>query len=139
MILLATSDPAAPIALGNGATFVPLRKLAAPSADRRIYLVLSDLHAAQPPGVVWQLYLAMPKDAPPPDPADPHHVGTLNFFAAVRPGPVGASSPPINRSIDVTDLLRRVAADASNVTLVPDGTPAEAARATIGRIELVAQ
>ena len=140
---LATSRPAGDIVLGDKPVRVPLEvappgpsataRLQEAARDHRIYLVLSGLNARQQPGVLYEVYL---------DPGH-QHVGTINFFSAVRlAGAEGSLSPTF--SFDVTDHIRALppgqpSAGPPAVTIVPSGTPQTNAQAVIGAVALVAE
>jgi hypothetical protein len=126
----------APVAAGE-----PLdRRLRELGRAHRLFLVLGDLHADEPPGVVYELYLGLPPGVV-PDANDPHYVGTLNFFA-VAP----SNKSPLPRSYDVTAtvnalLAQGLSADELAVTIVAaTGSPAlNATPPSIGQVTLVAQ
>jgi hypothetical protein len=142
-MMLATSRPASGIVLGHQPVRVTLdvapegssatARLQEAARDHRIYLVMSGLKARQQPGVLYEVYL---------EPGH-QHVGTINFFSAVRlPGAEGAASPTF--SFDVTDHIRALPPDQAPgaplaVTIVPSGTPQTNAQAVIGTVALVAE
>ncbi|MBV9783458.1 MAG: hypothetical protein JO264_06525 [Acidisphaera sp.] len=133
--LLAASDP---VELGAAPVRVALSGPASLPSGRQVYLVLHDLRATAQPGVVYDVYLGLPATGAAPGPADPRYVGTINFFAAGPPANAGRTV-----SYEVTRMLRRLQAEGAlrsgiSATIAPEGVP-EAAGATIGRIELVAQ
>jgi hypothetical protein len=116
-------------------------QLAALGPGRHLYLVLRDLRATEQPGVLYHLYLDLPPLPLGGTPAedDPRHVGSLNFYNAT---PV--SNPGFFQSYDISDAMRGLArrkmlSDATTVTILPFGTPAEGARPVIGWIELAVQ
>jgi len=155
--MLATTASGGPIALGA----VPVRAVLQPpaaagaplaariqalGAGRQIYLVLRGLRAQEQPGIVYNLYLALPSGAAPRE-NDPRYVGTLNFFNAVPlPGaePPSGEGAPQEYSFDVTELVealqaRKALSDPLTVTIVPAGTPASTTKPLIQEIRLVAQ
>ena len=137
-----------PIVLGEGpAQAVLTGKSLAARAEalapgRRIYLVLRELRASEPPGVLYHVYLDLPAGATPAK-DDIHFAGTLNFYDAVPlQGEAGASSK--FRSFDVTDLVktlqrRKALSDPTTVTIIPSGIPASGAQASVGKVEIVEQ
>lgn len=112
---------------------------------RRIYLRLRDLRAEEQPGTLYQLYLDLPAGAVPGN-DEPRHVGSLNFFNAVR---LEGTTPearavPIDVSLDITDVARTLATkkllkDATSVTIVPSRAPRAGSKPSIGRLEIVEQ
>jgi hypothetical protein len=148
-----------PISLGSGATrfiLVPAKgtkaeepafasRLSALPPGRHIYLVLRNLSAPEPPGVLYHVYLDLPEGAQ-PGKADPHHVGALNFFQAGRLTDSGAhvATPSEFRSFDVTAAgktlqSRGLLGDPTTVTIIPGTPPSSEVKPTIGQIELVEQ
>ncbi|HTC49217.1 MAG TPA: hypothetical protein VK722_17985 [Candidatus Aquilonibacter sp.] len=108
--------------------------------EERIYLMIRDLKASEPPGVFYDLYLDLPRGAH-PKPEDAHMVGTLNFYNSVG---VSAGNPGFFFSFDVTEIAKslqahNLLAGRTSVTVVPSGTPEANAEAVLGRIELVKQ
>lgn len=130
--------------LGAGPTTVTLGgpELAArldALGSRRVHVVLRGLHASQPPGVLYHLYLNLPAGAVPAG-EDPRHVGIVNFYAA-QTGP--ADPDRIFYSFDATDAARSLRAqsllrDGVTLTFLPVGSPAPEAGAGVSRIELTA-
>jgi hypothetical protein len=107
----------------------------------RLFLVLRDLSAAEPPGVLYHLYLSLPPGAVPAE-DDPRHAGSINFYAAVRPEPAEPGSA--FHSFDVTEAIRALGErgeldEPLMLTILPAGEPAGGSGATVGRIELVVQ
>jgi hypothetical protein len=144
--------PAGPISLGLGQTRITLTGTEPPEAtikalgpERKVYLVFSGLHALEQPGVVYDVYLALPKTAAAsPNSRGRFLAGTLNFFAAsdLAPGRVAGTHPIV--SVEVTGLVRRLAAEGllsrtTDVTVLPDGVPARGSNPTIESVALVAQ
>jgi hypothetical protein len=114
------------------------------TADEHVLLVLRDLHAAQPPNIVVQIYLGLGEGEKPSE-DDPHFAGTLNFFNTVRPpGAAGVHGPAQFDSFDVTDVIQNLRiskklTDPVLLTLQPVGRAAEGSKPSIGRIDLVLQ
>ena len=70
--------------------------------------------------------------------------GTINFFGVTMAGPDMSGMTPRTFSLDVTDKIKALQASGAlnetpTVTLVPQGEPAENARASIGQVQLVTQ
>lgn len=110
---------------------------------RRLYLILKNLKAAQPPGVLYHVYLDLPENATPVK-SDPHHAGVLNFFGATALPDSERPQEGAFRSYDITALVKRLhvhklLSDPSTVTIIPSTNPAENARAAIAQIEIVEQ
>jgi hypothetical protein len=143
--------PVGAVALRGEPTRIPLvpspgaepwrERFATLGPGKHLFLILGDLRATAPPGVVYGVYLGLPP-GPIPDAPDPYFVGTLNFFAVTPPA---AAAQPF-RSYDVTGPMKTLLSiglpDASlAVTIVPVGAGPESSSAqpTIGRIVLVAQ
>ena len=108
-------------------------------AGHKLFLVIRRLHAASPPGVLYNLFLDLDAGAALPADGDPRTLGTINFFAAVPPGGDVAAV-----SFDITQNLRAVAAKGGltrgmPVTIVPMETPAPGAGTVLGSVELVAE
>ena len=137
-----------PVVLGKGPAQVVLtgKSLAAQAEalapGRRIYLVLRELRASEPPNVLYHVYLDLPAGATPAK-EDIHFAGALNFYDTVPlHGETGASSK--FRSFDVTDLVktlqrRKAISDPTTVTIIPSGIPASGAQASVGKVEMVEQ
>jgi len=127
-----------PIALGDGPVEVALasaesdtRLPAALESGRRLHLVLHDLAAAEPPGVLYHLYLG-PRTA---STEERRHLGSINFFDAV---PEKAGFRSFDASAIARELLDRgLAEELTTLTIVPAGAPAPGAKAAIARAELV--
>ncbi|HEU4389893.1 MAG TPA: hypothetical protein VFV34_18975 [Blastocatellia bacterium] len=116
-------------------------RIAALQPDRELILILKGIHASQPPGVLFRLYLDAP-DIARLNKTGPHHIGILNFYNFVRAD--NSSSSDGTFSYDVTTLARnlmsqKLLSDQTTVTIVPTVAPAPEARATIDRIELIEQ
>jgi hypothetical protein len=142
-IELAVSENA-PIQLGVGPTLVPLSRSAAAgtfehcvrslSPSEQVYLVLQGINANTLPGITYNLFLDLPDAASSSGPADPHYVGTMNFFN------LGSSRGAV---FNVTDVIRTfedtgVLDDHPTVTIIPAGVPEGEAKPTIDKILLVA-
>jgi hypothetical protein len=109
----------------------------------RIMLVVSDLQTDQAPGVIYDLFVNMPRDTP-PGATDRYYVGSINFFTASSGhGSEGAKDrrrPFL--SFDLTDALRGMAKlgnlpESPTLTVIPSGSPFPAAHPIIGRIQLM--
>lgn len=143
---------APPVKLGAGAVTVTLAPAAATEAtslsaalkdlkpEERVFVVLRDLKATEPPGVLYDLYLDLPQGTH-PKPEDPRIVGTLNFYNSVG---VSAGNPGFFFSFDITSVAkslqaRNLLSGRTTITFVPSGNPAANAEAVVGRIQLVKQ
>jgi hypothetical protein len=157
-IVLATSAASVPrivlggrpvrvVLAGPGASAASLRALLQNlGSGKHLDLLLNGLSAAEPPGIVYDLYLDLPPGVTPAE-DDPHYVGTFNFFNFV-PLPDAersAATPSVTAySYDVTVVARTLQQrgllrDPLTATIVPDGMPAIGARAVIGEIVLVSR
>jgi hypothetical protein len=130
----------APSAAGDReVTTLPLA-LKSLRGDQHLYLVLRDLQASQPPGVLYELYLDLPSGSRPGE-NDPHYVDVFDFYNAVG---VAAPNPTRFFSYDITDVVktlqaRNLLSERTTVTIYPSGKPANNAIPVVGRIELVQQ
>jgi hypothetical protein len=150
--LLAQSAPGM-IELGRGLRSVRLQlacaadgralslaqRIAAAPPHRRFLLVIEDLRAEAQPGVLFDLKLGGATERAAQ--GNGALLGTLNFYAAQRPG---VAARPRMVSYDVTETLRALAAGGRLygglvVAIQPVDTPAPGAGAAIGRIALVEQ
>ena len=127
-VVLTSGPGAGPKTLGE--------HLSALAGSRHIYLVLSDLSAENPPGVLYGIYLNLPPGQVPGS-TGPHLVGYLNFYNAQ-----GGSGRKTSRSFDITDIARKLhnkklLTGPTTITIHPIQSPPENAKAVIGRIELV--
>ena len=114
--------------------------------DKHLYLIVKNLKADAPPGVLYQLYLDLPPDTQ-GEKAAPHLVGSLNFFDAVKHGNGGHAMKEGKEpffSFDITSIARQL--QASNLlaeqpvlTIAPVGQPAETANPVIADISIVEQ
>jgi hypothetical protein len=105
------------------------------TAGQRLHLLIRGLTMESAPGVIYQIYLNLPRNAT-PTANDPHYVGSLNFYNATTPG---AARPPTMQSFDVTELMRRDGqADREHPTIVfiAVNTPAPDSHPRIESIEL---
>lgn len=57
-------------------------RAAAAAEPSRIYLSVEDVQAKRHPGVVYQVFVNLPQDAPTPGARDSHFVGHVTFFTA---------------------------------------------------------
>jgi hypothetical protein len=107
--------------------------LSALTPDRGLVLLVRDLHAESPPGVLYHLYLGL-AEGEEPAAEDGRYCGAVNFFDTV-PGKAGFYSFDVS---SMADALRRQARTGGplTVTVIPAGTPAANARAVIDRVEL---
>jgi hypothetical protein len=134
----------------QGAKPVPLGiRVQGLGAKKRLYLVLKGLEAEAQPGVLYHVYLELPKaDADKKE--ERRHVGIINFFDAVPHGKKADHAakpkhmPERTYSFDVTDLAVRLQKmgrlpDDLAITIVPAGRPAAAARPIIAEASLVEQ
>lgn len=123
-----------PVAEGNA--FATQLARFGPSA--RFYIILRDLRAEIPPGVLYELYLDVePGQSPKVD--DARRIGSINFYDANRPA--GAEN---FRRFDVTALVRQLSGERrltteTALTLVPNGVVDAGANPTIGKIELMVE
>ena len=115
-----------------------LHRAQAASGRHRLLLVIRDVRAEVPPGVLYHLYLDLPagKTAAP---RDAHHVGSLNFYDANR-----AAGAGLLHSFDITDVVMRLAAarmltSETTLTIASDGPVSEGTRPVIGRMEIIEQ
>jgi hypothetical protein len=107
--------------------------------NRRLYLVIKDLHAENPPDVIYQVYLNLPKDKK-PNTEETRAIGSVNFYASQY----GAPRSDFFFSYDVTDTLKNLLArkllnEPLIVTIIPTGEPAGESVPTIGQIQLIEQ
>jgi tyrosinase len=148
------------IKLGAGRTSVSLEPLsvkkgAKPKAfdervralpkNKHLSLLVKNLQADAPPGILYHLYLELPEGAK-GDKLTPHFVGTINFFDAVRHADAHAKKdqkdPERFYQFDITNLARTLDAKkllmaSPTLTIAPAGTPAEKANPVIGEISIV--
>jgi tyrosinase len=110
-------------------------------SERKVFVVLRDIYAAQPPGSAFGVYINLPAGTT-PSPKDPHYVGSINFFnATAMPGSKGMFMVD-TYVLDVTEDLKKLSADKGlgediSVTVAPFGKVNAAAAAKVGRIEFV--
>jgi Protein of unknown function (DUF_B2219) len=146
--IAASSASAPPITLGPGRTDVPLAAatVAGPAIsiaervrtlrpDQRLYLTFRQAKAQVDPGVSYNVYLNLPKDATPQGSNDAHYAGTFSFFNAV--------GRPTNITLGVTAVMSRLLNDAGHadhldVTIVPAGEPNASAAPEIASIFVTA-
>lgn len=116
--------------------------------NKRVYLVLKDLHTWAQPGVLFHVYLRPGRGSAAGAPAPSSYVGNINFFDAEFHDHGGGS--PLDEalgenfySFDVTELLRGLARAGSDnarnsllVTIVPGGVPETGAQPLVSTIEL---
>ena len=152
---LLAQSPLGPIELGQQTRMVTLelvcaaderswtlsQRVAAATPRRRFFLVIDDLRAEAQPGVLFDLKLSAAPDRQKPASESGALLGTLNFYAAQRPG---AAARPRMVSYDVTNAVKSLAAsrkvDAGLVLAIqPAKDPTPGSGATIARIALVEQ
>lgn len=105
---------------------------------QNVYLLLQNVMAEAPVGVVYDVYLDPPQGAT-LSTDSPNYVGTINFFAVTMSSEMTAMKPR-DFSLNVTDKVKDInLTETPAVTLVPQGEPNEAAKPMIGKIELVSQ
>jgi tyrosinase len=138
------------VALPDGEVTVTLRasgqRTLAARADalpdgQHLFLVAGDLRADEQPGVVYQVYLDLPRDGKASDRGE-RHVGYVNFYNAQVGSVRGSAENEL--TFDVTDVVKNLRKrgqlpDSTTVTFVPDGKAAARAGAVIGRLEILAQ
>lgn len=146
-----------PVVLSTGSARVALQpisttaqrtlasRIQALAPGHRIYLVLKGLQVVKQPGTLYRLYLDLPSDAK-PSRNDPHYIGTLNFFNAVKSSGFGAPTTQNSLffSYDITATVknlqaRRLLSDSNTITIFASRTPNAESEPRIGRIELVEQ
>lgn len=140
------------ILLEARAVNVPLVSPEGPAALSRLLprvrsaqLVIRDLQAERAPGILYHVYLNLPARASRAA-AQAYYVGAITFFDAIVPDRAQMEGMDHDRmeggpsfDFDVTNLIRRLGrVDRLEVTLVPQGRPAERAGASVGNIELLA-
>jgi hypothetical protein len=107
--------------------------------NRRLYLVIRDLHAEHPPESIYHVYLNLPRDKKiGEDRTD--SVGSINFYASQS----GASRSDFFFSYDVTETLKNLLAkklliEPLTVTIIPAGEPTVGSVPTVGQIQLIEQ
>jgi hypothetical protein len=102
--------------------------------NQHIFLVLRDVIAVAPPGVIFGVYLNLPGGVEPED-SRRYLVGSLNFFGLTGPTPGW-------RSFDITELVKELKnhnllTEAPVVTIRAPAVPVAGANAKIGRVEIV--
>lgn len=108
-------------------------------SNRRLYLVIRDLHAENPPESIYQVYLNLPRDNK-IDRDKTQSIGSINFYAAQY----GSSRSDFFFSYDVTETLksllaRKLLTEPLTVTIIPAGDPAVGSVPTVGQIQLIEQ
>lgn len=140
-----------PVELGAGATRVQLKPSQANERfrlqehvktlpkERRLYLVVGGLQTRGAPGVVYNVYLNL-KEGVTGREAEPHRIGSINFFAADMPPGAKEMAEKPGLVFDVTDLAKKIPSgngEGVSVTIAPDGKPDEKARALVGDISFI--
>lgn len=120
LLVAAANDPVAIDRRGGSvridATALPEPAAAAAGREPRVYLNLADIEGEANPGIVYEVYLNVPEDAPPPVRAE-HRVGVVSFFGIEQSTPAGAArsgqaAHGMRYSFDVTDLITRLRSSA---------------------------
>jgi tyrosinase len=135
-----------PLSVQKGAKPKPFREhVQALAEGKHLSLIVKDLQADAPPGILYHLYLELPEGAK-GDKRTPHLVGTINFFDAVRHSEghekKAQKGPERFYQFDITNLARTLDAKkllttSPTLTIAPAGTPAEKANPVIGEISVV--
>jgi tyrosinase len=136
-----------PLSVKKGAKPQPFHeRVKALPADKHLLLIVKDLRADAQPGVLYNLYLELPKGAK-GEKAAPHFLGAINFFHAVKhaaPGhkKVVQKGPERFYQFDITDLARALHAKdlltaRPTITIAPAGQPAANADPVIGEIHII--
>lgn len=144
----------APIALESGTVTVVLKAsrseksvkdlVSSAGPNRKFYLIIGELNAAQQPGVAYHVFFNLPSGIK-PELNNPYYAGTVNFYNAVRlEGADPTAKDQRVFSFDITRLVRDLLSKAKlgaevTVTLKPGGVPVEGAQARIGRLDLIAE
>jgi tyrosinase len=133
--LAATPGPAASVPLKTRVEHLP--------AGHRLYLHLRNLSTEGQPEVLFHLYLQLPSGS---GGTTDFYVGHINFFEHERHGEGHGSNGDTDKfySFDITDLAKRLQASGKltsnpELTIVPEGQPAAAARPVIGEVSIVEQ
>lgn len=127
----------------NGQGTSPDRQLKSLPDSRNVYLVLSGLSAATPPGTLFHLYLDLPEGVT-PKPGDAWHLGSINFYNAV-PGPdTPKDKPALPTSIDITGVARKLRSEGkltsvSTITVMATRLPEAGSKPMIGSIAIIAR
>lgn len=143
-----------PVLLDTGASRVTLKAaqpgmilashLRSLAPDKRVYLIIGEMSAAEQPGVPYEVFFDLPSGGK----ADAHnasYVGTITFFNAVRlEGAAPNTNDPRFFSFDVTGVIRtlqskKLLTDDTTVVVKPAGTPSAEAKPRIARLELIEQ
>ena len=104
----------------------------------KLYLVIKNLQADLPPGVLYHVYLEAPEGTS-LEAAQPYQVGTINFFNAVHSGHAGSNGDTRFYSFELSDAAKKNLKDTPSVTIAPIGEPAAEAKPVVGEISLVQQ
>ena len=145
-VLLVAVAPG-PIAIGGPRTLIALEAAAGAegaAADLAAgrptggdpALLVHDLRADAPPGVLFDLYLVGP-EAEPPSARDARLVGSINFYGA---NPVRSGFERFELADALAELRRRgevSAARLPSLLVVPQGTVAPGSAPALGRVELI--
>jgi tyrosinase len=112
------------------------------SSTRRAYLVLRNLKSESQPGVLYNIYVSLPRGVAPTG-RNAHHAGTVNFFDSVQHLHTGGNESKFV-SFDITEVLRdlqsrQLLTATPTVTFAPVGQPAAEAKPVVGEISVVEQ
>lgn len=102
----------------------------------RLYLVIDDVRANSDPGVVFRVYINLPRQARAAE-AAMHEVGVLNFFEATHHMPGMARNMAGIRVSFPVEHPARAQGGTLVVTIIPDGTPLPKSNPRVGRISLM--
>lgn len=142
--ILLDTGPARVTLKAAEAGVTPAVKLTSLAANHRVYLIVAEMSAAEQPGVPYYIFFDLASEAN-PNRNDPHYVGTITFFNAVKlEGTSAESTDPRFFSFDITGIIRKLQSrkmltDETTVTVKPVGVPAAGTQARIGRLDLVEQ
>lgn len=113
--------------------------------NNRLYLILKHIRAAKQPGVLFHVYLDLPRGTR-PDREDPRHVGVLNFFEAVAPSDSDPRADNVGRDFtyEITDLVRilrskNLLTSSGSVTIIPTKDFPSDVQPSIGQFAIAVQ
>ena len=114
--------------------------------EQRIFLRLRDLSTRVAPGVVYQIYLDLSADSDSTEHAEQHLIGSLNFYADVRPPDESGDNASHGsvRTFDVSKRIREMAGrglltEDTTVTFIAGGVSDSGAKPRIGSVEIVVE
>lgn len=126
IVMVGRSDTELALAPEGGRSEVGLGELPAESAAAsetagpRFHLELADVTGERNPGAVYGVYVDLPAD-PSTEERAAHEVGVVSFFGIEHT--TGANEHPVRYVFDITDIVRRLRAEADptqlQVTLLP--------------------